>query len=72
MRTANNETGLKVVRIAALAVLALNFGILAFGWISGTELPDAAIRFLGVIDLIAIPAGVFAGVRLSMNLKNRR
>ena len=64
MKTYNNAgMGLNVVRIVALAVLFIYFGIMAFGWITGTTLPDAAVRFLGVIDLIALPAAVFTAIR---------
>ena len=65
MKTYNNAgMGLKVVRIVALAVLFIYFGIMVFGWITGNTLPDAAMRFLGVVDLIALPAAVFATIRL--------
>ena len=61
--------GLVIVRIVALSILALYFGIMAYGWISGTELPDAAVRFLGAVDLIALPAAVFCSVRIRMMRK---
>ena len=56
--------GLVIARIVALSLLALYFGIMAYGWISGNEIPDAAVRFLGIVDLIALPAAVFASVRI--------
>ena len=58
--------GLVIARIVAVSLLAVYFGLLAYGWISGNELSDAAMRFLGIVDLIALPAAAFASVRLRM------
>ncbi|MCR4762477.1 MAG: hypothetical protein K5696_03015 [Lachnospiraceae bacterium] len=73
MKTYSNAgMGLKAARIAAVTVMVIYFGIMAFGWITGATLPDAAIRFLGAVDLIAIPAAVFASIRLRMIRGQRR
>jgi hypothetical protein len=34
--------GLVIARIVAVSLLALCSGIMAYGWISGNEIPDAA------------------------------
>ncbi len=65
MKTTTNATkGLVIARIAAVSVLVICFGIMAYRWISGNDLPDAAVRFLGIVDLIAIPVAAFATIRL--------
>ena len=64
--TANATKGLVIARIVAVTVLVIYFGIMAYGWISGNEIPDAARRFLGIVDLIALPAAVFTTIRLRM------
>ncbi len=65
MKTCNNAgMGLIAARIAAIAVLVIYFGIISFRWITGITLPDGAIRFLGVVDLIALPVAVFASIRI--------
>lgn len=67
MKNTNNTTmGLMIARAASITVLAIYFGIIAYGWISGNMIPDAGMRFLGIVDLIALPAAVFSSVRLRM------
>ena len=66
MKTNNTEKGLVIARIVAVTLLALYFGIMVYGWVTGNELPDAARRFLGIIDLIALPAAVFTTIRLRL------
>ncbi|MBR5421236.1 MAG: hypothetical protein IK115_08835 [Lachnospiraceae bacterium] len=66
-----NSKGLVIARAAALILLGIYFGIIAFSAISGVELPDMARRFLGIIDLIALPVGVFASVRIHIMKKER-
>ncbi len=70
-KTNNTETGLIIARAAAITVLAIYFAILAYGWISGNRIPDAGMRFLGIVDLIALPAAVFTSVRLHMIRKSK-
>ena len=65
MKTYNNvEMGLRVARIAAVVILVVSLGIMVFGWITGVTLPDAAVRILGVAELIALPTAVFTSIRL--------
>ena len=72
MKTYNNAgMGLMIARIAAVTVLVIYFVIIAYGWISGNNLPDAAVRFLGIIDLIALPTAVFSAMRLRMIRKQK-
>ena len=71
-KTENNERTLNIVRIAALSILAFCFVIMAFNAITGTELSDAAVRFLGAVDLLALPAAVFSSVRIRMIRTERR
>ena len=62
----NNIRGLIIARAIAITVPCICFGILGFSWISGTTIPDWGVRFLGFTDLIALPVGVFASVRIHM------
>ncbi len=65
MKTNRKATkGLIAAWIIAIALLAVSFGIIAFEFISGTELPDAAKRILGIVALIALPVVVFTSIRL--------
>ena len=54
----------------SLVLMGLSSVILSVTALSGTALPDWAIRTLGVINLIALPVRVYSTVR-SVQEKNR-
>ena len=58
--------GLIITRVIALTIVGLYFGIMVFSAITGMQIPDAALRFMGIVDLIALPTAVFCSVRLRM------
>ena len=70
-REMNNTRGLIIARAIAITVLCICFGILGFFRISGTEIPDWGVRFLGIIGLIALPVAVYASVKIRI-MKSRK
>ena len=67
MKTDMNVTkGLIAARIIAVTVMVVFFGLLAVEWITGNPLPDMAKRFIGIVELLALPTAVFTSVRINM------
>lgn len=60
----NNTKTLKIMRAISLAVLALYFIPVFAESFFNIPMSDAAIRFTGIIDLLALPMAAFASMRI--------
>lgn len=68
----NNTKTLKIMRAVSLAVLALYLIIAIAGSVFNIPISDAAIRFTGIIDMLALPMAVFASMRIHLLKKEGR
>lgn len=68
----NNTKTLKIVRAISLAVLALYLIIAIAGSVFNIPMSDAAIRFTGIIDMLALPMAAFASMRIHLLKKEGR
>ena len=68
----NNTKTLKIVRAISLAVLALYLIIAIAGSVFNIPMSDAAIRFTGIIDMLALPLAAFASMRIRLLKKEGR
>ena len=62
----NNTKTLNIVRVISVAVLALYLIIAIAGSVFNIPLSDAAMRFTGIIDMLALPMAVFASMRIHL------
>ena len=60
------------MRAISLAVLALYFIPVLAESLFNIPMSDAAIRFIGIIDLLALPMAAFASMRIRLLKKQGR
>ena len=68
----NNNKGLNIVRVISVAVLALYLIFAIAGSVFNIPLSDAAMRFTGIIGMLALPLAVFASMRIHFLKKEGR